>query len=572
MKQLYSNIVPEDIVRDVQNRTLKILAEAVNNSYGPRGSSTAIITALDDKNSNIDIDYTKDGYTIVRGIRFVNPLERSVQELLTQLTQYVVKEVGDGTTSAVIICSILFDHLCKSDDFEDKLPSSIISRFDKVIKEVQSRIENKSWECTLEDIYNIALISTNNNEEIAAIMKNVYEKYGLDCYIDVGISSGVDTIIKEYDGMTLETGYADMCFVNNKSNNSAYVRNPKIYCFYDPIDTPEMVSLFNKIICDNILNKLTSPAPIATSTPTVILCKKITPDISSAMETVVKYMNSIPDIPLLIVSDIHQDYLFEDISKMCGAPFIKKYLNPDLQAIDMEKGLAPTLDNIVDFCGSADAVQSDSVKTKILRPAKMFNEDGSYSDDYNMMVSYLESQVTKCEQEQLGIRETATAKRRLNCFKGNMIDLLVGGMTLADRNNLKASVEDAVLNCRSASINGVGYGASFMAYSVLTEMLNEDNIDTKVVRILYDAYEELLRNLYSKSYTEDRVDEILKESILLGTPFNIKTEDYDGKVLSSIKSDIAVLEAINKVLTMMYTCNQYLLQNPAYNMYVTDKK
>ena len=45
-----------------------------------------------------------------------------------------------------------------------------------------------------------------------------------------------------------------------------------------------------------------------------------------------------------------------------------------------------------------------------------------------------------------------------------MIDFLVGGITIADRNNLKASVEDAVLNCRSAAKYGVGYGANFMAY------------------------------------------------------------------------------------------------------------
>ena len=94
------------------------------------------------------------------------------------------------------------------------------------------------------------------------------------------------------------------------------------------------------------------------------------------------------------------------------------------------------------------------------------------------------------------------AKRRLNCFRGNMIDILVGGITLADRDNLKASVEDAVLNCRSASINGVGFGANFMALSVLDQMKDEpEYIGDTIVQILYKTYRELFTLLYEKSYS-----------------------------------------------------------------------
>ena len=46
-----------------------------------------------------------------------------------------------------------------------------------------------------------------------------------------------------------------------------------------------------------------------------------------------------------------------------------------------------------------------------------------------------------------------------------------------------------------------------------------------------------------------------------------RTNDYDHKVLSSIKSDVIVLETIDKILTLMYTTNQYLVQTPAHNIY-----
>lgn len=568
--KIYSNIVPEEKVREVQKETLDIVSKALCKSFGPKGSSTAFVKNIDAKGVNIAAEHTKDGYTIIKNIQFLHPIERSVQDILTDLTRYVVNEVGDGTTSAIILCKTVFDKLCDANTIIGNSPADTMDRINNVVKEVSNRIINKGRECTLEDIYNIALISTNNNREISEIIKNIYEKYGLDVFIDVGISTETDNIIKEYDGMTLDTGYTDICFINNKTDNCSYIRNPKIYCFNDPIDTPEMTSMVERIIDHNIF-RACKPNSVYEMVPTVIFCKQISPDTASYFEKVVQLMNSMENIPLLIVSDIHQDYLYEDIAKMTGSPFIKKYLNPDMQLADQEAGLAPTYENICDFCGTADLIQSDNMKTKIIRPAKMFNEDGTYSNEYNAMLSYLETQIEKCKNEDAGVEETARAKRRYNCFKGNMVDFLIGGITLSDRNNLKAAVEDAVLNCRSAATNGVGFGANYMAFSTLTEMKNEMQYSgDAVVEILYEAYNMLLKILYGKSYSAEDVDDILASSINNGCPLNIRTNEYDKKVLSSIRSDVVILETINKILSLMFITNQYLVQTPAHNVYIED--
>ena len=564
---IYSNIVSEDKVREVQRETLDIIAKSLEKSFGPNGSNTAIIKNIDQNGTNINVEYTKDGHTIVKNIQFVHPIERSVQDILTELTRYVVKEVGDGTTSAILLCKYVFDALCDNEFLKSWSSADLISSINDKIKAICEKIMSYSRDCTIDDIYNIALISTNNNEDIAGTIKAIYEKFGMDVFIEVGISNEVDNIVKEYDGMVLDTGYTDICFVNEKDKNRASVKNPRIYCFNDPIDTPEMLSMLDAILDHNIL-RCYKPTSMYEPIPTVIFGKGISPDTSSYFETVVKLMNTYPGaVPLLMVTDIHQDYMYEDIAKMCGAPFIKKYLNPELQEKDVEAGLAPTVDNICDFCGYADLVQADQVKTKIINPAKMFNEDGSYSDEYNTMLSYLETQVEKAKNEDAGIEQIARTKRRLNSFKGNMVDFLIGGITIADRNNLKASVEDAVLNCRSAAINGVGYGANYMAYSVLVEDFK--NYQNNVfISILTSAYDKLLSVLYKEDYnSEDDRIKLFIDMIRFGCPWNICTKEFDDKVLSSIKSDIIILETIGKILTLMFTCNQYLLQTPAYNIY-----
>ena len=570
MQKIMSNIVPENKVREIQKETLNIISNALCQSFGPKGSSTAFIKNVDKDGVNISVEHTKDGHTIVKNIQFINPIERSVQDILTGLTRYVVKEVGDGTTSAIILCKTMFDSLCSNELIVNNSPADTLNYINNIIKEISNRILAKGRECTVDDIYNIALISTNNNEEIAGTLKQIYMKYGMDVFIDVGVSTETSNILKEYDGMTMDTGYTDICFVNEKDTNSARVRNPKVYCFNDPIDTPEMLTWVQAILENNIFRAY-RPKSVYEPIPTVIFCKSISGDTQSYFQQVVSLMNAIPDVPLLIVSDIHQDYIYEDITKMLGAPMIKKYLDPNMQAKDQESGLAPTPETICDFCGRAELVQADSNKTKIIRPEKMFNEDGTYSDEYNTMVSFLKTQIEKCEAEDAGIEATARAKRRYNSFKGNMVDFLIGGITLSDRNNLKAAVEDAVLNCRSAAINGVGYGANYMAYSTIAEMKEEvEYSGNAIVGALYDAYKELLSILYSKSYPESGIEEILRNCIKRGCPLNIRTNEYDGKVLSSIKSDVIILETINKILSLMFTTNQYLVQTPLHNIYMAE--
>lgn len=564
MSKIYSNIVPEAKVRAKQKETLQIIANSLEKSFGPKGSTTAIVKNMDKNGVNISLDYTKDGHTIVKSIAFEYPIERSVQDILVELTRYVVKEVGDGTTSAILLCNSIFKCLCDNGAFTTSLPADIIDRFNKVINEVNKRILAKGRECTLDDIYNIALISTNNNVDLSATLMQVYKKYGLDVYIDVGTSNEIDNIIKEYDGMTLDTGYTDVCFVNDKEHNTSSIRNPRIYCFDDPIDTPEMLSLLDAILRNNILDPY-QPKSVREPIPTVIFCKALTRDASSYFESIVRLMNSIEGVPLLIVSDIHQEDMYEDISKMCGAPLIRKYIDPEIQKKEIEAGLAPTKESVIDFCGKADLVEADQNKTKIIRPEKMFNEDGSYSDEYNFIIKYLETQIQKAKNENAGITEIASLKRRLNSFKGSMVDFLVGGITLSDKVNIKASLEDAVLNCRSAVKDGVGYGANFMALSVLTEMKQDSESMDPIVNILYDAYVDIYRILYGDQYQD-----VVNGSIEEGCPLNIRTNEYDGKVLSSIRSDVAILETINKILTLMFTCNQYLVQAPVYNVYCAD--
>ena len=50
-------------------------------------------------------------------------------------------------------------------------------------------------------------------------------------------------------------------------------------------------------------------------------------------------------------------------------------------------------------------------------------------------------------------------------------------------------------------------------------------------------------------------------------PMNIRTKEFDNTVLSSIKSDANILEAINKIMGTVFLTNQFLVSNVQYNSY-----
>lgn len=567
---IFSNIVKKDKMREVQSETLSVLKEALLNSFGPMGSNT-VITKKD-----MLTKYSKDGHTILSEIKFVAPIEESVRQDLEDITRHIVKNIGDGTTSAVILSSIIFEKL---KELEGKYtPYELIRDFKAAVELIKTEIKSRSREFNPERAYDISLISTNGNTIVAENMKKIYEKYGSDVFIDVSISNTTDSLIKEYDGMTLSTGYSDSAYINDKKKGVCSLRNPRIYMFDDPVDTPEMMTLLVTIIEDNIMSAYRA-ATDKTPIPTVIMAPMISKDMGSYITQLVEFMFKFEGDnkpPFLMVTDMYQKEQLSDIARMCGCKPISKYINPDQQKKDIEAGLAPSLENVTEFYGQADIVESDALKTKFVNPALMHDEDGNLSETFNTLLKFLEVELQKAIEANEDNNVTGTLKRRINSLKANMVEYLVGGVSMSDRDAVRDLVEDSVLNCRAAAREGVGYGANFeglLAARKLSRLeYNEETGESTniVLGLICEAYFELCSVLYSTRYNSSVADAKFMESLEKEMPINLKTDEFDGKVLCSITSDIVVLDAISKIVTLMFTSNQFLCPTAQQNKYLIE--
>lgn len=616
--KVITNIVHEPALRKAQLRALKIFADAVLCTYGPMGSHTIYSQGTPKQPQAMVSNITKDGFTVLKHINVDKPIESFLKDNIRDICVSVIKTIGDGTSAAVMLSYYIFEGLLTLSR-ETNIPKRlIISLFKEILNEVSTKIEESKRETTLQDIYDIAVTALNGNHEYAQMIHDIYEQSGMNVFIDVALSNDSQSRSVTYNGMTYNVGYISPAFINNDANN-CILPNPQIFVFESPVDTPEMTAILQMIINKNIEEPMReyqkSKAALKPMVgfkkpiPTVIIAPHISRDMNSYLDQLINAFSAVPVIqrlPLVIISGINNNnqYLL-DIMSLTGAKFIKKYIDREAYEHDKEADLAPTSKNINTFAGTAEKVIVDALSTRIINPDKMYDENHEPTEFYKNYIAQLEDLLHKYEETRQETVKIGQLKRRINILKGNMVDFYVGGIGIADRDALKDAIEDAVLNCRSAAAEGVGYGASYEGFKVLNEMslnlekeissmeelLNSDDITEEqkssreatqfnllakkgVLTIILHAYVQLISNIYLPYTNGDQreaigiaLQSLANSDESQRCPFNIWTEKFDGAVKTSIKTEPSILNAISRIISLLFDTNQFLLPTPEFNIY-----
>lgn len=609
MENNYSpnNVVDAKVLRKIQKRVLNDLKDAVSKSMGPGGSNTLILKGNSD--DTLVTEYTKDGNKIIKNIKYQHPIEMSVKSEIENITRHIEKEVGDGTSTVVVMASHIFNGMCSLDGVDLEYPYEIIRAFKNCVYHISKNIRMYGKDASLDDIYNIAYISTNGNEDIANQLRDIYEEYGMDVFIDVSASTDENSYIRNYDGVTIDAGYSDPAMINNTERGTSRIRSltnesVRVYHFQDPIDTAEMTGYLQTIIENNIVKpylSLVNSYDKVNYIPTVILAPKISNDSAAYMRRLVQILHRFGEDmysqkpPILIVTNYMglEENFVDHISQLCGAIPIRKYIDLEQQKKDQEAQLAPTMENICNFCGYCGEVEATADVTKFIDPAMMYEKDDDgnkiYDENgkavttktYNNIITFLEAEFKNAKATGSHAGTLGSLKRQMNAIKANMVEFFVGGISTSDRDSLRDLVEDAVLNCRSSATYGVGYGANVMGYSVLKYAdeyripeANYSNLELTIRNIIKNAYKYTITDLYYMMYGgSGKVKEIyegMDNCIMnnrIAIPFNMTTNEFDGKVLTSIESEPKILETIAKIITIMFTANQAILQAPNLKSY-----
>ncbi len=118
----------------------KIIAEIVHSSLGPRGMDKMLVDSLG------DVTITNDGATILKEIDVQHPAAK----MLVEISKTTDNEVGDGTTSAVILAGALLEN-AETLINQDVHPTIIVDGYRKAQKKVIQFLKEIAEEVTAND-------------------------------------------------------------------------------------------------------------------------------------------------------------------------------------------------------------------------------------------------------------------------------------------------------------------------------------------------------------------------------------------------------------------------------------
>ncbi len=193
--------------RDAQKNNIaasKIIAEIVQTSLGPRGMDKMLVDSLG------DVTITNDGATILKEIDVQHPAAK----MLVEISKTTDNEVGDGTTSVVILAGSLLENAESLLD-QDVHPTIIVDGYRKAAKKAKQYLNDIAEEISPNDksiLYKIAKTSMQTKlvrkdsdhlaDTVVKAILYVAEKEG-DSYIvdidDVKVEKKAGGSIKDSD-------------------------------------------------------------------------------------------------------------------------------------------------------------------------------------------------------------------------------------------------------------------------------------------------------------------------------------------------------------------------------------
>ena len=118
----------------------KIIADIVHTSLGPRGMDKMLVDSLG------DVTITNDGATILKEIDVQHPAAK----MLVEIAKSTDNEVGDGTTSAVVLAGALLEQ-AEALLLQEVHPTVIVDGYRKAANKAKEHIKNMAETVTSND-------------------------------------------------------------------------------------------------------------------------------------------------------------------------------------------------------------------------------------------------------------------------------------------------------------------------------------------------------------------------------------------------------------------------------------
>ena len=408
---------------------------------------------------------------------------------------------------------------------------SLKKGMEKAVNKVCEELTAKATKISsVEDIYNVALISSNNDEKIAGLVKEAFEKMGNDALITVEESSTAETYLTIKEGMSIPNGYISPYFVNNEKLTSELKD-----CYV--LVTDQVISSVNQIV--PILDGVAQSGK-----PLFIIADDITGEV----------------LPVLIVNNSRGSLrvnavkapsygsgkkdILQDIATLTGAAFISSDFGINIADASME------------MLGHADKIVSKEDLTTIIG-------GGGNKEEIVKSIALIKAQM----EEEESSRMKEKLNERLSKFAGGICVINVSAQTDVQTKELRDRVDDTICAVKASLKDGILVGGGISLLLAGENLKAEDGEEKVGMEIVKKALTYPIRKLAENA--DMPADVIVNETISKSdgkSGYNILTREWDNELVKKVVDpalvETSALKNALSVVSLLLNTDVAIVEKP----------
>ncbi len=443
-----------DAVKQKLMEGINLVADTVKPTLGPQ-AKTVILQG----NPPVVIN---DGVTITKYVNSDDPFIQMGIQLVQDIASKAQDTSGDGTTTACVLAQALCNNILELEELYNlhQLKLELLTASMKVTR----FLKEKATEIDEDNVYDIAMIASNNDSAMASIISEAVKTVGKEGIVALEESKSNKTYLEVKEGIELDEGYLSHLMANTENGETVF-ENPLIFM--------SNLSIRN---FQDILPVLEISS--AQSRPLLIMCKGME---GSALNNLIANVmaNTIQCAAILAPNfgDAQIDEL-GDICSLVGGKVLTAESKDDPQLVSLTE------------LGSCSKVMVSKEKTILI---------GGEGDTDGKI-----AQLRGTIEEAKGM-DRARLKRRLARLAGGVAVIHVGAGSTVELRETKERLDDALNATKSALKGGIIIGGGMSLYNARQALDLEVTGDYLVYKSLIAPFMTLINNagLDLQRYTID---------------------------------------------------------------------
>lgn len=498
-------------------RGTEVLAKAVMVTMGAMGRNVVI-----SRGDNIP-HVTKDGVTVALSVMPDDPVEAVGASILREASIKTAMIAGDGTTTSVVLAYEIMKRGLSLVS-EGANPVLINEYISLACKKVLSKLEEVKEEVTDNRLYDVAKISSNNDEHLGKIISDVIIKTGKYGVVKVDNSMTSETYYRLLDGFIIDKGYISPYYANNVKSEAVY-ENPLIMLV--DMEMQRLTSEFS-VLMNTVFTKINRPL--------IIIAREINGELESTL-TLNRVNQKLP-IVVIKAPNIgeNQKQIIKDISIATGASIIGE-----------EYGLMYKDVNESHF-GGCEKITVSEHQTIMLKPKGDSKEIEERIKSLTHLIDDIQTHESKRD----------LCKKRIANMKDGVGIIYVGANTEVELKEKKDRIDDSVNATKAAQQEGIVQGGGVTLYRIGKE-LKEGEKESDYEDVVYDACMKPLEVICTNAgYIDDKLD-IIKHHVLTDNKgFDVKGGVFVDMIESGIidpkkVTRVALENAVSVSMQMLIT-------------------